>query len=488
MSSAPSGQRRPAIHWFRQDLRLSDNPALCAAAEFGDVLPVFILDGTAPGEYAPGAASRWWLHYSLLALNRSLHGRLITAHGDPDVILPALAEQHCAGAVFWNRCYEPWQVTRDERLERRLRDSGLLVVVSNGSLLWDPEHVRKADGSPYRVFTPFYQKRCLTAAPPRVPLPAPAPLRVFAPTFDPQSIHDLGLLPRIRWDRGLEPHWTIGERGAQKRLEAFLCKGLDGYSTRRDYPAQPHVSRLSPHLHFGEISPNQAWYAVRAAGDGIDVEHFCRELAWREFAHGLLVHFPDLPSQCLQQKFDSFPWRCDDVALKCWQQGQTGVPIVDAGMRELWQTGCMHNRVRMIVGSFLVKNLLLDWRNGAAWFRDCLVDADVANNVANWQWIAGCGADAAPYFRIFNPVTQGRKFDPAGDYTRRFVPELAALPDRYLFDPWRAPAPVLRAAGITLGTTYPEPLVDLQVSRKRALDVFRSLAAAPNGSRERESK
>ena len=273
----------------------------------------------------------------------------------------------------------------------------------------------------------------------------------------------------------MEPHWHIGEDHAQDRLQEFVDHGLKDYKEGRNFPAQQNVSRLSPHLHFGEISPNQAWYAAKQKGKGQNMDHFLSELGWREFSYSLLYHFPKLPRKNLQAKFDKFPWRNDKRLLRRWQQGQTGYPIVDAGMRELWQTGYMHNRVRMIVGSFLVKNLLLHWHHGERWFWDCLVDADLANNSASWQWIAGCGADAAPYFRIFNPVTQGQKFDAAGEYTRHFVPELKDLPDKFLFNPWQAPPGVLNEAGVTLGKTYPEPVVDLKLSRERALQAFASL-------------
>ena len=271
-------------------------------------------------------------------------------------------------------------------------------------------------------------------------------------------------------------HWQIGEAAAVTRLYDFVDGGLNGYKDGRNFPARPHTSRLSPHLHWGEISPNMAWYAAiekrDQAGFDNDIDVFLSELGWREFSHSLLYHFPHLPRQNLQSKFDSFPWQSDDNNLRAWQQGKTGYPIVDAGMRELWETGYMHNRVRMIVGSFLVKNLLLHWHHGEAWFWDCLVDADLANNSAGWQWIAGCGADAAPYFRVFNPITQGTKFDADGSYTRRFVPELAALPNKYLFSPWDAPALELQAAGITLGNEYPKPVVDVKQSREAALAAF----------------
>ncbi len=460
------------IHWFRQDLRLADNPALHGAAAAGRVLPVFVLDDVNASDLRPGGASRWWLHHSLAALDRSLQGRLVLLRGDALELIPALATQAGAAAVHWNRCYEPWRIARDTKLKETLAALGVGAVSSNGSLLWEPWEVRNAAGNPYQVFTPFFRKGCLNAGAPRLPLPAPPRLSLADPPAGALPLAALKLLPRVRWDRQLEPHWEIGEDAAARRMAAFLAGGLRGYREGRDFPARPFTSRLSPALHFGELSPNQLWYGARAAGEGPDLDHFLSELAWREFAYALLFHHPDLPVANLQPSYAAFAWQDDLRLLQAWQRGRTGVPFVDAGMRELWQTGWMHNRVRMVTGSFLVKNLLLHWRHGEAWFRDCLVDADLAANSASWQWVAGCGADAAPYFRVFNPVLQGKKFDPDGAYTRRFVPELAQLPDRWLFAPWEAPAAVLRSAGVELGETYPRPVVDLAASRQRALAVY----------------
>ncbi|MBK7771624.1 MAG: deoxyribodipyrimidine photo-lyase [bacterium] len=460
------------IHWFRQDLRLADNPALHRAAAAGRVLPVFVLDDVNAGSLRRGAASRWWLHHSLAALDRSLQGRLVLLRGDALDLVPALAAQVGATAVHWNRCYEPWRIARDTKLKEKLAAQGVAAVSTNGSLLWEPWDVSNAAGKPYQVFTPFYRKGCLNAGAPRMPLPRPEPLTLAGPPAGALPLAALELLPRIRWDRQLEPHWQIGEEAATARLASFLAGGLRGYREGRDFPARPHTSRLSPALHFGEVSPNQLWYGARAGAEGPDLDHFLNELAWREFSYALLYHHPTLPTDNLQPSFDAFPWDDEETLLRAWQRGGTGIPFVDAGMRELWQTGWMHNRVRMVTGSFLVKNLLLHWQHGEAWFRDCLVDADLAANSASWQWVAGCGADAAPYFRIFNPVLQGRRFDPDGAYTRRFVPELAGLPDRWLFAPWEAPAAVLQAAGVTLGKDYPRPVVDLATSRQRALAAY----------------
>ncbi len=463
------------IHWFRQDLRLADNPALHEAARLGRVLPVYILEEVPDGGWAMGAASRWWLHHALRSLAARLDGRLQVVSGDPVEIIPRLAREHGSGRVHWNRCYDPWRLGRDSVLKNRFKDAGLDVRSYNGSLLWEPWEVLKKDGTPYKVFTPYFGKGCLQAAVPRRPLPCPERLELAGPVEGERAIDRLGLRPKIRWDLQLEPHWAIGEPGAQDRLERFIAEGLPHYAQGRDFPGRPQVSRLSPHLHFGELSPNQAWHAAAAARAGENTARFHAELGWREFAHHLLFHFPELPHTNLDRKFDRFPWRDDDEALRRWQRGQTGIPIVDAGMRELWQTGYMHNRIRMVVGSFLVKNLLIHWRQGEAWFHDCLVDADLANNSMGWQWVAGCGADAAPYFRIFNPVSQGRKFDPQGAYTRRYVPELARLPDEYLFNPWEAPQEVLSNAGVVPGETYPHPVVDLKSSRERALAAYATI-------------
>lgn len=469
------------VVWFRQDLRLEDNPALAAASARGAVVPVYIWDPAAEGDWAPGAAARCWLHRSLEDLGarlRSLGSRLVLARGDSLGCLQRLLADSGADAVFWNRRYEPRAVERDGLIKAALRRQGCSVRSFQGALLFEQAELRNRQGKPFQVFTPFW-KHCLTLDPPAEPMPAPARLEAPVRWPDGPGLAELQLQPRLDWSAGIHAAWTMGEGGAQQSLERFLAQGIAGYRERRDFPGQPGVSRLSPHLHFGEISPSAVWHRVREHGAGQEAaEPYLRQLGWREFAHHLLYHFPHTPDHPLRREYRLFPWKADAKALTAWQRGRTGYPIVDAGMRELWHTGWMHNRVRMICASFLVKDLLIPWQEGARWFWDTLVDADLANNTLGWQWTAGCGADAAPYFRIFNPVTQARRFDPDGAYLRRWVPELAALPDAHLHEPWTAPAAVLAEAGVQLGKTYPRPLVDHAQARDRALG---ALAAMKGG-------
>lgn len=467
-----------AIHWFRQDLRLADNPALCQAVTRGQLLPIYILDDDSAGAFAMGAASRLWLHHSLHALNQSLGGHLRVFRGKAADVLAALCEQHDISTVCWNRCYEAWRIERDAAIKDQLKQRGIEAISSNGSLLWEPWQVLKNDGTPYKVFTPFFKNGCLKAAEPAPCKPAPDNIHFAEGDFGAESsLEALALQPAVRWDEPMLEHWTIGEAGALKKLQAFAEEGVSNYKEGRNLPARHYTSRLAPHMHFGEISPRTVWHAATAMGDDDNVYTFKSELGWREFSYSLLYHFPEMPRTNMSRKFDAFPWGDDQRALQAWQRGMTGYPIVDAGMRELWHTGYMHNRVRMIVGSFLVKNLLLHWHHGEAWFWDTLFDADLASNSASWQWVAGCGADAAPYFRIFNPITQGEKFDPEGEYTRRWVPELKDLPKKYLYQPWEAPPMMLKAAGVELGVDYPMPIVDIKDSRERALAAFKTLAS-----------
>jgi deoxyribodipyrimidine photo-lyase len=468
-----------SIFWFRQDLRISDNPGLLAAVQRGAVLPVYILNESTPQVFQLGGASRWWLHHSLTQLNQDLEGKLNFYVGDPQCLILDLIKTHDISAVFWNRCYEPWQIKQDEELKKQLKKSNIECNSFNGSLLREPWETLKPDGSPYKVFTPFYRKGFLTGLAPRKPCVMPKKINLMTDEKNKMTLSGFNLLSTKKWQHKFAQYWVVGEGEAQKKLTEFLKGGLQDYKEGRDYPSKKHTSRLSPYLHFGEISPHQIWHAVhentyRSIHEK-DREHFLSEIGWREFSYYLLYHFPTLPTDNFQPKFGRFPWTDHSEFLEAWQRGQTGYPIVDAGMRELWQTGYMHNRVRMIVASFLVKNLLQHWHKGRDWFWDCLLDADLANNSASWQWVAGSGADAAPYFRMFNPVTQGEKFDGDGDYTRRFVPELSQLPDEYLFRPWEAPPMLLMAAGIVLGETYPMPIVSLGESRRIALEAYEGI-------------
>jgi len=473
----------PCIVWFRRDLRLADNPALSAAVASGaPVICLYILDDEDAGSSATGGASRWWLHHSLAALQDGLKAKgqtLLLKKGPAEDILLALTDEFGATAVHWNRLYEPWSIARDTEIKARLTERGVTVESHAVDMLREPWDVKTKAGGAFSVFSPFWRALQGTGAPP-APLTAPTAVHSTEKS-EGDALEDWALAPRKPdWAASFPEHWTPGENGAADRLKAFLDGPINDYAAGRDFPAQPAVSRLSPHLHFGEISPRQVWHATATAmADGRVGDtagwSFLRELGWRDFNRHLLYYNPGTVRDNFRSQFDAFPWADDDAAFHAWTEGRTGYPFVDAGMRELWQTGIMHNRVRMVVASFLVKHLLIDWRKGEAWFRDTLVDADLANNVGGWQWAAGCGADAAPYFRIFNPITQGEKFDAGGAYTRRWVPELAGLPDKFLFKPWEAPPLVLSQAGVTLGETYPAPIVDHPSARQRALDAYETV-------------
>ncbi len=474
----------PILLWFRQDLRLTDNPALAHAVASGaPVIPVFILGPAADGR-PYGAAALWWLDKSLRALDGALRAtgsRLILRRGDPEAIIHALVAETGAGAVVWNRLYGGDAIARDTRLKADLRVSGIEARSCNAALLVEPWALKTGAGGAYKVYTPFWRaaRGLVDAGQP----PAP-PARLPAPSAWPASdaLDGWALHPsRPDWSTGFGD-WTPGEAGAAERLDGFLDAALGDYGEARDRPAVEGTSRLSPHLHWGEIGPRQIWAAGQAAaarGQGREaaLDKFLSEVGWREFNHHLLFAHPDLATANVRPMFDDLAWRRDPAGLEAWKTGQTGYPIVDAGMRQLWATGWMHNRVRLIVGSFLVKHLLVNWREGERWFWDTLVDACAANNPGNWQWVAGSGADASPFFRIFNPVTQGERFDGGGAYVRRWVPELARLPDAILHRPWTAEADRLKAAGVVLGRTYPKPIVDHAVARQRALDAFKGLRA-----------
>jgi len=476
MTTKPS----PVVLWFRRDLRLADNPALTHAVDTGrPILPLYILDEGRP----IGAASKWWLDKSLRALDASLGAlgsRLILRRGDSEVELRRLVETTGADTVFMNRLFEPDAFARDADIAHALQVEGVDCKGYNGSLMARPGSVLNGSGQPYRVFTPFMKALLATvSAPPHTagPRAIETASSLASDDVDTWDLHPT----RPDWSGGFD--WTPGEAGAADAVSVFLGHGLKSYGKGRDFPAEPVTSRLSPHLHFGEISPWRAIERARgAAAEGrvpaADADKFTAEIGWREFSAHLLHHFPQITDTAFRPEYDAMPWRTDLVGLQAWRRGRTGYPVVDAGMRQLWTTGWMHNRVRMIVASFLVKHLLIDWRAGEAWFRDTLVDADLASNVQNWQWVAGSGADAAPYFRIFNPIIQGQKFDADGRYVRRWVPELARLPDKWLHAPWTAPTDVLDRAGVSLGRDYPHPVVEHAAARQRALDALKTVSGS----------
>jgi deoxyribodipyrimidine photo-lyase len=455
--------------WLRNDLRLDDNPALAAAvAAGGNIVPVYVLDERA------GGASRWWLHHSLASLAASLEARgarLVLRRGDAAAVIPALAAELGASAVHAARSFDPGMRAADRAVDAGLRARGIGFHRHLSMSLFPPERITTQAGGLYGVYTPF-SKACFALGVPESHEPAPARINGAAGVAT-DRLEDWGLLPtKPDWASGLRAAWRPGEAGARALLEAFLAGPVGDYDTARNLPGIAGTSRLSPHVHFGEISPRYVWQRARAAGAGKGAEVFLKELLWREFAINLLWQHEDLAAVPIRREFERFPWADDSEKYLAWTGSQTGIPIVDAGMRELWQTGWMHNRVRMITASFLVKHLLIPWQRGAAWFMDTLVDADEAANFASWQWVAGCGADAAPYFRIFNPVLQGQKFDADGAYVRKFVPELAALPDEFLHAPWDAPENILTKARVELGKTYPLPIVALNEGRNLALAAY----------------
>jgi len=475
----------PVIVWFRNDLRVADNGALAKAAESArPVICLYVLDVDRQ-ERAVGGARRWWLHNSLATLDRKLEAlgsRLVLRRGDSEVELARIIRQTGAEHIFWNKDHEPAGMARDRALTAKFEKTGITVHSFAGALLHDPARMLTGSGGPYKVYTPFW--RAMEAlGEPCEPIAAPGTITPYEGDLHSDQLADWKLLPeKPDWAAGLRKTWSPGEDGAHARLKTFIEKGLKGYAENRDRPDLPYAtSRLSPHLACGEITPYQMFAATRAVRDKAlsrDVLVFRKEIVWREFSWHLLHHFDRLAEDNFNARFDAFPWADDENALKAWQKGQTGYPIVDAGMRQLWQTGWMHNRVRMVVASFLTKHLLIDWRKGEAWFWDTLVDADPASNAASWQWVAGSGADAAPYFRIFNPILQGQKFDPNGDYVRTYVHELEKLDSEFLHRPWEAPPDRLAAAGVTLGKTYPFPLIDHKQARTRALDIYNEIKDA----------
>lgn len=458
------------IVWIRQDLRLSDNPALYhACKESDEVVVLFIWSPEEEGDWAAGAAAKWWLHHSLDNFRkRCLEEKLpfVIKKGPIKQALEQTLKNTQASKVVWNRRYEPAGSAVDAKLRSEL---DVETDTFPGSLLFEPEEIKTQQGSPYQVFTPFW-RMCMKKGGIASPLQKPINPKSRA-TYDSLTVDDLGLLPDIRWDKKLEDHWKIGEEEAQRKFKNFINSGITDYKTLRDFPAEEGVSKMSPHLHFGEVSPRWLWHQIhlKHSGQQAGVKTYLSEIGWREFAYHLLFHFPKTPKEPLHSKFKKMKWSQSQKNLEAWQKGMTGYPIVDAGMRQLWATGWMHNRLRMIVGSFLVKDLLISWTEGAKWFWDTLVDADLASNTLGWQWVGGCGADAAPFFRIFNPVTQSEKFDPEGEYIKTWVPELKNVPVKRIHQPWETP---LDLGGVKLGDDYPYPIVDHSAARKKALDAF----------------
>ena len=459
----------PVILWFRQDLRSTDHPALTAAAAAGPVIPVYILDDETPGEWSWGGASLWWLHHSLASLSAQLP--IVLRRGRADQVLQQLAMEAGASAIYFTRDYAPWSGDLEARIKHWCDGHGVSCHRYGGFLLHEPEAVGNSSGEYFKVYTPF-SRACFAKGEPRT-LKVKPDVNCWTGEVTSDRLGEWNLLPnRPNWASGFDALWQPGETGALKLLSTFLEDALANYADGRDLPGKSLTSRLSPHLHFGEISPVQVWHAVRGAmekaGGTLDRsgEKFLKEILWREFAYHLLHHNPALPSAPFKPEFVKFPWRNDPGSLCKWQQGETGYPIVDAGMRELWATGIMHNRVRMIVASFLIKDLLIPWQDGERWFWDTLVDADIASNSASWQWVAGCGADAAPYFRVFNPVLQGEKFDPEGVYVRKWVPEIRQVSDDLVHRPWEAAVPP---------KNYAKPIVDHGNARERALAAFKKI-------------
>ena len=478
--------KKPALILLRRDLRLADNPALQVAFDTGKPLIIlFILDEDEPHTF--GGAQRWWLHFSLKSLQQDLEkkgGCLILKRGDTRSIVHSYIEEYNCDQVYWNRRYAGHHVEIDKDLKQKLSEKKVDVFSFNGSLLQEPWAIKTKTDGYYRVFTPFWRNLQNVAGLGSGVTNPPKSFKTVVADVKTDTIDDWALLPsNPDWAAGFDEKWSPGEKNAQNALSDFLDGGIGKYKDNRDRPAISGTSRISPYLAFGEISPSLIWQQTmdrieRGLINEDQGNKFLSELAWRDFAYHLLFHNPEMHTKPFRPTFESFPWKKDHKTLLAWQKGQTGIPIIDAGMRELWQTGWMHNRVRMVVASFLTKNLLINWQEGERWFWDCLVDADVASNPVSWQWVAGSGADAAPYFRIFNAVTQGQKFDSDGTYVRRYVPELNSLDSKFVHNPWEAPSMLLQDAGITLGETYPKPLVDLKLTRQRALDAYAEIKNA----------
>ncbi|MBP6217408.1 MAG: deoxyribodipyrimidine photo-lyase [Oligoflexales bacterium] len=476
-----------AIVWFRNDLRLQDHAALLRASRQKSLIPLYIWDPETEGRWQAGEASRWWLHHSLLDLDRELskrNSRLIILCGNRLKIFETLITKFKISSVFWNRSYEPDLHDSDTLVEDLLVRKGIQVEICRGNLITEPGEVLKDDGTPYLVYTAFW-KRFLSNL--ELKLEPHGHKTESLPPLPPgvqgwgETLSKLNLLPAIPWDSAFSSYWKVSEQEAHVRLNTFLKNNIRGYQKQRDLPSVTGTSSLSPYLHFGQIHPARIFKSIQSQfGDVKKIEdpsivQFCKELVWREFAHHLLFHFPILPELSMRKKFNKFPWKADEKKFNAWKKGMTGYPIVDAGMRQLWTTGWMHNRVRMIVASFLTKDLHIPWQEGAQWFWDTLLDADLANNTQGWQWTAGCGFDAAPFFRIFNPMTQGEKFDPGGVYIKTWCPELKGLPEKWIHKPWMAPPKTLSDAGLRLGVDYPLPIVDHKLAREYSLEAFKKL-------------
>lgn len=470
------------LYWFRQGLRLHDNHALQAALKLKQPITLlYILDDEAYSPWQMGSASRWWLHHSLQKLASSIEakgGELILRKGNTLEILKQIVDEESIDALYFQRQYEPQAVQLEEQIHKCFVDE-LTVKRYGGYLLFEPEQLRTGKGEPYKVFTPFW-KSCLRDMQPPSVINAPRKLDNCL-SIKSDKLNDWKLLPtKPNWAKGFEENWQPGEAGAKANLKRFLDDVSGKYDESRNRPDKKGTSKLSPYLHFGEISPAQIWQTTKSFIEkNPHVEtggmSFLRELGWRDFSYHLLFHWPTFPDVSFRGEFEDYPWQGNKKQLTAWQKGLTGYPIVDAGMRELWHTGWMHNRVRMIVASFLIKDLLIDWRKGEEWFWDTLVDADLASNSASWQWVAGCGADAAPYYRIFNPTLQGKKFDPNGEYVRKWIPEIAGLSNKIIHEPWNASPLELAEAEIKLGTTYPMPIVDHAEARDKAMILYKSI-------------
>lgn len=473
------------LYWHRQDLRLKDNPALNWAASHGEVVPIYIKSKALFKRQYIGEAQHWWLHHSLQSLKKDyddLDVNLILKSGeDSEKIIRDLLKQTAAKTIVWNRCYDPASIEHDAKLKKTLQEDGFEVKTFNASLLTEPSQIKNKSGDYFKVFTPFWKESVLQLHVDNdltVPKLSPASKK-----YESDNLDDWKLLPsKPNWAVDFGKYWQPGEHGAKQKLQEFIKQALSGYGKNRDIPGINGTSRLSPHLKFGEISPKQIWNAVKKLDSeysNYDLTKYTNELGWREFSYYLLYHFKKLEDQPFNANFSAFPWSENAKFLKAWQKGLTGYPMVDAGMRELWHTGWMHNRVRMIVGSFLTKHLLLPWQEGAKWFHYTLLDGDIASNSASWQWVSGCGADAAPYFRIFNPITQGKKFDPEGNYVRKWVPELAKLPDNIIHEPWEASDKMIASCDVSLGQNYPKPIVDHFTARNKALKAYEKIKKSP---------